>query len=172
MLVFTNTLLVVALGVIAFQDFSERQISWLLLPLVFLLCTLKQFSNCGITETGEALLLNFMFVILQFLLLTLWMSLKNKKWINVIDHYIGLGDLLFFVAVCDFFSPVGFMVYYIGGLLVTLIGFIIYRNLKRDASLQIPLAGGMSLLLIVLILLPETLKNNITPNLFIFNCMS
>ncbi len=133
------------LGLIAYQDFKFRAISWpLLLLLLLLLLLTKGFQP----ETG----INLLFVAAQLVFLTLYISLKNKRFTNIIDTYLGLGDILFLVVVCAAFSTYEFVIFYIAGLLFSLLAFIIYRLLNRSASKEIPLAGLMSIVMIALLI--------------------
>ena len=142
----------VLLGIVVFQDFKQRQISWILLPLVFFCFALKA---AGLSEVNELLLsvfFNIGFVAVQLLLLTMWISIKHKKWTSIIDVHLGLGDILFFVAISTAFSPFQYVFFYVFSIVVTLTGFMLYKLLSKNATPEIPLAGAMSAVLIVLMI--------------------
>lgn len=134
------------------QDFKHRLISWPLIPLL-LLCFLTQgFIKIPMAELLHNTFFNLAFIVLQLLALSIYISLKNKKLVNIVDSYIGLGDILFFAVITTAFSPVNFIIFYIAGLLFTLISYGIYVSLKKSGSKEIPLAGTMSLALIIVLL--------------------
>jgi cellulose synthase/poly-beta-1,6-N-acetylglucosamine synthase-like glycosyltransferase len=83
-------------------------------------------------------------------------SLKERKVINILKTYLGLGDVLFFLVLTLAFSPINFVVFYLGSMLLTTIiyaGIILFNKNKKTL---IPLAGAMSLLLIVTLLVEQT----------------
>jgi hypothetical protein len=149
---FINISLIVLLILISFQDFKERQISWYLIPLTFIAFLVRAMNNGATDGLIQGTLLNVAFIALQLLLLTIYMSIKNKKMVNIVNEYLGLGDVLFFIVLCVAFSPINFIVFYLLSTFITLISFIAYRILSKKATVEIPLAGAMASILIVLML--------------------
>ena len=144
--------LLVLLTVVVFQDLKQRQISWLLLPFLLSLFFIKGLFLNPIAELIHHILFNIGFVVLQILILTAYMSVKNKKLGNIINSQLGLGDILFFLVLCVAFSPVNFIIFYVAGLLFTLIVFVVYNQLIKKSEKEIPLAGAMAMLMVVLLL--------------------
>lgn len=146
---FLDALSIFLLSLIAYEDFKHRAISWYLLPvlgIVFLAASFRQFP---LSEIATEFFINFSFVAAQLLLLTVYFSIKERKPVNIIKKHIGMGDILFFIALCAAFSPVNFLVFYVSGLAVTLLGAGIYHLLSRKSIMEIPLAGGFAVLLII-----------------------
>jgi H+/Cl- antiporter ClcA len=108
-------------------------------------------------EFFSAVFFNLAFIALQLIFLTLWISFKNKKWTNIIDTYLGLGDILFFVAISSAFSPIQFVLFYLISIVITLIAFVVYKWKSEKANSEIPLAGAMSVVLIICMLLSITI---------------
>jgi hypothetical protein len=144
---------ITVLAGIAFQDFRLRAIHWGWLPLLALLFAWQTVTANSWDILWQGTLLNISFVGLQWLVITLYFSLKEGRFVNIIDHYLGLGDLLFFVALTVAFSPFNFIVFFIVGLLFSLLTYGTYMRIKPSADQHIPLAGLMALPLIVLQLL-------------------
>ncbi len=154
MLILINFCLVVFLLVISFQDFKQREISWLLIPFTFLALFLDATYFITSDLIIKNTLLNLAFVTVQLLLLTLYMSIKNKKITNILHQHLGLGDLLFFVVLCVAFSPINFIVFYLFSMMTTLVGYIAYAVIFPKKNLkEIPLAGAMASILVVTILI-------------------
>jgi hypothetical protein len=153
MLLIIDLLLLIFLGWIAFQDFRERQISWLLLPPVFIFFAWKGFLTQSPAALITGFVLNSCFILVQLLLLTLWMSLRNKKWTTIIDVHLGLGDILFFAAITAAFEPFLFVVFYVLSMIITLAGVLISRLLLPRANPEIPLAGSMAMVLMICIII-------------------
>lgn len=154
MFILINSCLIIFLMLISFQDFKQREISWILIPLIFLALIFKATQSITIDNLITNTLLNLTFITIQLLLLTIYMSIKNKKMVNILQQHIGLGDLLFFVVLCLAFSPVNFIVFYILSLIATLAGCIIYVTMfSKKEMKEIPLAGGMASVLVFVLLL-------------------
>jgi hypothetical protein len=83
---------------LAYQDFRYRAISWFWLPILFMLLAYNHIKNTSYELVIDNFLLNISFLIFQMGALTLYFSFKNKRFVNVINTYLGLGDVLFFVV--------------------------------------------------------------------------
>lgn len=142
--------LFVVLGIIVFQDMKFRAISWLLIPA---LCIVLFGKAIVLNETDGILFnitFNIVFVLIQLLLLTIYISIKNKKMTNIINSYLGIGDILFFVAIGFAFSPLNYILFYVISMVLTMLLFVSYKTVKKNISAEIPLAGGMAGMMIVL----------------------
>lgn len=141
-------LCVAALAVVVVQDFRERMISWYLIPLLFLLFSWNALLNAPFKEVAFGFGVNLAFTAFQLLAITIYFSIKNKKPVNIINTWLGIGDVLLLATLCVAFSPVNYFVFYMGSLLLTIAGFAVYR-LFKGTSATIPLAGAMALVMIV-----------------------
>jgi hypothetical protein len=118
------------------------------------LLTLCQAEASYLTIGVEELLFNFgintLLLIFQFLLLTVYFSLRTRSLTNIINKFIGTGDLFFFVFLSTAFSPFNFILFFILSLLLILIVYAIALkgNLKQY---KIPLLGDMSIIYLVLL---------------------
>ncbi len=141
--------ILVSLTFIVFQDFKQRQISWFLIPLL-----LAGFITKAMLYKNNILidfLFNAAFILLQLICLLFYFSIKNKKFTNILDTYLGLGDILFFVVLCTVFSPLNFIAFYLCSMILTLAGVVIYNLLAAKQTQDIPLAGAMASALMVMI---------------------
>ncbi|MGQ0827052.1 MAG: hypothetical protein ACT4ON_01530 [Bacteroidota bacterium] len=146
-----NILLILCLTIIVVQDFKQREISWMLIPLTLAGFTYKAMNGDILLKN---VLLNIAFIVIQLLMLTIYMSIKNKKPVNIINTYLGLGDILFFLVICVAFSPINFIAFYLSSMITTLIGVIIYNRFSNKQTKDIPLAGAMATGTIVLMVFP------------------
>ena len=128
--------------IIIYQDFKERAISAWTIPFVFFPSLYLAWSN--VFWEPWFLLFNLCFIGIQLLGVSVYFSIKHKEWINVTQNYLGLGDVLFFVAITPLFAPLQFCSFFIGSLLFILVGAGIY-HLSINKLKTIPLAGAMSL---------------------------
>lgn len=147
--------LVVFLGIVVFQDLKERQISWFLIPLLLCFFCAKGLYLISSDQLLGYSLFNIGFITVQLLVLTVYMSIKNKKLTNIVNSYLGIGDVLFFIVICVAFSSINFIFFYVVSLIFTLGGVIGYNILVKNAKKEIPLAGAMAIVMIALILINQ-----------------
>ena len=134
---------IVLLGLIGFQDFKYRGVSWYLFPLlaVFLYALNPMF----LPEQG---VINVSFVLVIFALLTLWFSLRKGRLVNLLEQHIGMGDFLFLFCLSFYFSPGNFFLFYTLSLLVIVLSLLLYRWFSRALEMTVPLAGLQGMVLI------------------------
>lgn len=143
-----NSIGIIALGMLAWQDFRSRSISWWLLPIVVAGLLLGGASRWNMAEIGKDFLWNVTFLSVQFVFVWLWMSLRQRKFVRLIDRQIGLGDVLFLLAVAFSFSPGNFILFYTIGLLSVLLIALVMK--LRQPGFLIPLAGALAVPLLLL----------------------
>jgi hypothetical protein len=162
-MIFIDILSIFFLSMVFVQDFKDRLISWFLPLLIFVLLNIK--THYFLTDTGvfTNVLINSLFIFIQILLLTAWISFRNKKLINIIDTYLGLGDILFFLAITGAFSPFQYILFYTFSITLTLIGFVIYKSLNNSIRPEIPLAGSMAFCMVLFIILTM-----LAPDLYLY----
>ncbi|MCU0436190.1 MAG: hypothetical protein MUC87_22225 [Bacteroidia bacterium] len=136
---------VAVLAGIAIQDIRHRAFVWWLLPILLAGLLLMSLRMNSFEVVGMNFLFNLGFVVLQLCLLWIWFSLRERRWIKLIDTHIGLGDVLLLVCLGVAFSPVNFILFVVGGLLFSLLVVMIYRVLRREAFALIPLAALLAL---------------------------
>jgi hypothetical protein len=142
--------LIIVLLFVAFQDFRFRAISIWTLPLIVIPVV---FINVGAMSAKSLLIntmINVLFFFFQITLVTLYFSIKHKKFTNIINTYMGLGDILFIASVAFMFSPVLFITFLIIGLSIVGMLYGIAKLLLNYSKETIPLAGGLSLMLALL----------------------
>ena len=87
--------------------------------------------------------MNFGVVLMILLVLQGYAKLKLKTNLNTV---FGLGDALFFLALCVSFPTVSFIIFFVFSLLFSLLLHFIFKNKAADKT--VPLAGYMSLFFI------------------------
>lgn len=150
MKIIVEILLFIVLGIIVFQDMKFRAISWVLIPALCVLLFVKSSLAFETENLLSNVIINCSFVIVQLVLLTIYISFKNSKMTNIINTYLGIGDILFFIAISIAFSPLNYILFYVLSLTFTMFFFVAYKTVKKNASQEIPLAGSMAAMLILL----------------------
>lgn len=124
----------------------------LLIALLIIGCITFFNTNTPISM----LLITYGYVFVCLLGGYLYFVIKNKKLINPFKNLMGIGDVCYFIAVIPFFNLSGFVVYFILGLVFSMILFIGLKKSKREAVNTIPLAGFLALFFIIFKLVDST----------------
>ena len=144
---------------IMIQDFRFRAVHWILFPVLLILLVTESLFVSKIDNYLDSISINLLVILLQGLILIGYYKLKGTHFINFIKDRIGMGDLLFVLVMAFAFSWSTFLLYYIAGLLFTLITWLAVRNLIRLRSQLVPLAGMlalfMTLIMLAEIILPD-----------------
>ncbi len=150
-------LLLIPLGVIFAQDFRSREIHILPPLFIFIICIYINFKSIELESLS--IVYNMIFVLVNLIGLCFYFSLKHKKIINPIDTFVGLGDIVFFLAITPLFNKSDYILFFVFGLIFALILHIGLSFIKPSNT--VPLAGYMSLFLIFNVLMKEIFKINI-----------
>ncbi len=134
-----EAIFILSLFAIFFQDIKDRLVNWWLFPLMGI-------SGMIINYTKNSFLFREQLFVSLIMLLFLFVFMGGYlKWIKKIkvkemEHYFGLGDILFIIAWAVSFNPFVFLKLFIIGLLLTL---LVYKLviLKTQANSHVPLAG-------------------------------
>lgn len=138
MQLFLHTLFVAALISIIVEDFKYRKISLLwLLVLLFIAFSLQIESRLPLSEIFRNVAFNIIILAFNFIGLTAYFSLKNKRLINICNYYLGIGDILFLITLSFLYSPFNFTGFMALSLVFSLVAWIFFRKKMKT----IPLAG-------------------------------
>ena len=167
---------IILLGVLVYQDINYRAVSWLLFPILFFLFLFATLLEENFRIALEYTLTNCLFILFQISLVYLYFCFKHKKLINITNNLIGIGDLLFFIAVTPYLALPLFVLYIVTGMFLTLLvysAFVWFKRIDRH-SYPIPLAGILAGYMIILKtgqwLFPELINSFIVPfDKYLFN---
>ncbi len=132
-----------SLLIITYQDFKDRSIHLAWLIAVFL-CAIALLWIQG--QALSDLISPVLFVIIVLFVLWIYLSLKQKRFLNPLKNHIGLGDVFFFLAITPLFNLHNYMLFFITGMLLSLIVSGLFTKKNR----MIPLAGILALYLTIL----------------------
>lgn len=144
--------LVLLMG-IAWQDFKFRAVYWWLFPALMLGLGLLKYQESSGNALWLDLAYNVGFLGLQLLFLSLYFSLKEKRWVNIFKAYFGLGDLLFLIIISSYLSFLNYLAFYIWSLCLIVIITLTGKWLNKDQNPKIPLAGEQAILFLMLMLI-------------------
>ena len=139
-------LLCISLAIIFWQDFKIRHIHIVLPVLTF---ASAYFLTNYLQNNIKLIGINILFFSTTILVLTLYMSLKNKVFLNPFQNYFGLGDLLFYLAITPLFLLYNYVLFFIISLFFAIImQFVLRKWIRKDS---VPLAGLSALLLLFIV---------------------
>ncbi|MBF4485853.1 prepilin peptidase [Flavobacterium sp. CSZ] len=140
--------LLLCLAVVFIQDWRFRKIH-VALPLVIFavslfIITIEKYNLL------EIVLFNTGFFLITLGILTIYMSLKSKKFLNPFQHYFGLGDLLYYLAITPLFLLKNYILFFILSLVFAIVLQFSLKKFIREET--VPLAGFSALFLFIIIL--------------------
>jgi len=130
--------------IVVFQDLKYRAIH-VVLPIILFATAIARFLilDYPIYE----LVSTAIFLVLVLLGLFIYVYVKSKKLINPIDSSIGLGDIVFFVAIIPLFFSTTYIVFFSTGMLFSIVCYFLFTKNKEN---HIPLAGYLSVYMLLL----------------------
>jgi len=143
---------------VLYYDIKKRTIHFILPLLIFFLATLINYMSISLRLSD--IVYNISFVLINIFGVTLYFSLKAKALVNPVNDSIGLGDIVFFIAITPLFNLKTFILFFIIGLLFSLLIHGIALLFKKAKT--IPLAGYLSLFLVISLLMKNVFNINIT----------
>ncbi|MDB5008365.1 MAG: hypothetical protein JWP45_2758 [Mucilaginibacter sp.] len=145
MLLLKITILIILL-LLFIQDISSRSVYWFLFPVLIICLVIVRAQSQSLTELWQPVLINIGFVTLQLVILTLYFSFKNKRWVNITDQLLGIGDVLFLLSIAFYLSALNYLFFYITSLVAVLSFWLVFQSLTEKKSDHIPLAGLQGLI--------------------------
>lgn len=148
-------------GLIAFQDFKERMVSWILFPALGIVLGGLYLVQVPFAQYYPFVLVN-MFLI-SLVVLTLFLYTKYIAKQGFLNVSFGLGDLLFFYALALGFPTMTFLVIFALSMVFALGTTLLWNRTRKLQT--IPLAGLMGVFLCLVLLI--SLFPNL-PSLYVF----
>lgn len=142
------TILFITLVIVFIQDWKYRKIHIILPLIIFITSSLM----IAVKENNllEIILFNTGFFLATLCILTIYMSLKAKKFLNPFLHYFGLGDLLFYIAVTPLFLLHNYVLFFILSLFFAICMQFGLKKIIKEQT--VPLAGFTALFLFIILL--------------------
>jgi len=143
-MILIKLILIIALVLVFIQDYKERQVYWVLFPIIGILGGMLFYQNTLPELFLVSIQMNLLFLVVLLLIIYLYAKLKLKtKFLNT----LGLGDLFLFLAISVSFSTISFIVLFISAIIFSLVLHLFISKNKKTAT--VPLAGYMSLFFLI-----------------------
>jgi NADH:ubiquinone oxidoreductase subunit 6 (subunit J) len=94
---------------------------------------------------------NLIFLLIQLLLLSAYYFLRGKSIKSVLNISIGLGDIILLFILVFAFSKVNFVVFYLTGMIFSLIVWLAIQQFSSQKKDPVPLAGLISFYMILIV---------------------
>ena len=139
------------LGLMCYQDWQARSISWPAFPALAVALLGVRLGRLPAVQVGAELLLSW--TGLGLLLAALWLYVRLRFRSLRLRECLGSGDVLYWAIAAVYFSPIGFLTYFIGSSLVALLvaAALYWRQTPSAEATHIPLAGVQAACLLVLL---------------------
>lgn len=145
-----SILTVLCLLAITIQDFKFRSVHWWLFPLLFIFGILYSLQYQALVVVLYNIMYSTLYLFFTGIIIKFYFMLKEKRANRIVGAKIGLGDLLFFIALTPFFELFSYIVFVLlSSFFALLIHFLFRRSHFYGDKLYIPLAGIQSILLLV-----------------------
>lgn|ERR1035437_3757971 len=138
---------------IAYQDFKYRAIHWLLFLLICVLFIIDALTSMSLIQYAKNVYYNLILIVFQLTLLYLFYVIKGRNLKSILNKIIGTGDVLFILLLSLFFSWHSFLFYYIGGLVFSIIIWLLLKHLLIIEEEFVPFAGLMAVFCILIIII-------------------
>jgi hypothetical protein len=166
-MIILTILLLAALILIAYYDFKFMAVPLVLLILTVLLSFLRLMLFNRVDKGLMYAELNLCGCLVIILMSFIVMFVVTLKLFNPLNVLLGVGDLLFFPAVCFTFSPVNFVLFFV----LSLATILLFKPFTRMKS-NFPLAGGISALMFFTILAGLIIPADLYNDVYILNLLS
>ncbi len=152
MFLLLDIILIICCLAIIYQDFKHRSIYWFWIPILLVSLLGKLLVGQEYTFFTTDLPLNLAMLFANGLVVTIYFSLKQRRWINLMDTYIGKGDVYLFLVMALAFPFQQFIIFFIASLLLSLMVYSFQMTLKISSQPTIPLAAYICILFTVILI--------------------
>ncbi|MCD0487350.1 hypothetical protein LPB86_03860 [Pedobacter sp. MC2016-14] len=155
-MLFLEIIVLFFLVFICYQDFRFRAVYWICFPVLGALLLFLKYQKAGAEDSLWHSIIGLSFFGLQLLLLWAYFSLKHKKPVDLTAAHLGWGDVLFLAILPFYLSPVNYIAFYMGSLVLVLLyvaGTRLMQQAEKPANPHIPLAGLQAIILAAVLLL-------------------
>jgi hypothetical protein len=133
-----------------------RAVHWLLFPLLLCVSIGLKWNVISLNDW----MLNTLLLIFLLGSLTLYLTFRKGKLINITNGFFSWGDILFLVAIIPLFETFNYLFFFTFGTMIVLLIHVLAHILKPQPT--IPYAGYMGLVTIAYLLAETQINELIT----------
>ena len=141
--------IIALLAILFIQDIKRKEVSLYFLLATFVNVLALKASLNGILWFDFGL--NALFILLQVVFLMLYLFSTGRKPTQLLNEFLGLGDILFWLIPALYFQFIEFILFSLACYIAIVLGYGVLYLVKRKSA-TIPLAGLMALFMALYII--------------------
>ncbi len=149
--------LFISLLYISYEDLCFRKLDIRAGVILFIICIINNNLSGGFWID---LFYNMMFLFVLLVMLYFYFTVRDKSFKMPLKERLGIGDIVFFIAVTPLFYLKDFMLFFITGMLMSILQHLVFQRFMRTKT--IPLAGFLANYLLLILIIHY---------IFDFNCL-
>jgi hypothetical protein len=142
-----NLALILILALVFIEDLLKRQVHLYLFVIGITIALIKSLST---NNSFSNILINASFIGLQIGTILVYGIIKGYGY-KVFNRLFGIGDILMWGILVFLFSPLHFILFFVGSLFLSLLFHFLLSQFQTNQSILVPLAGNQSLCLLLLL---------------------
>lgn len=170
MLFIVDLIVLMCLVALFIQDFKERSVSvWLLVLFGFITFIRAYLLNEEFGLLVKWVAINSLILLIEMLLLKAYFSFRQQQFVNVVDRYIGLGDIVFMFIVTVSFSTYNFVAFMLLSLMASVLISLILLSRSSLKAHNIPLVSFLSFFYAVQVVITDYFKINMYSDAYLIS---
>ena len=126
---------------VAYADFKTREVSVILLFCYSFLVAVDAIMSATAKITGLNFASNLGFVFLLFLCTTLYISIRNKKFVLITNGFMGWADVWIILVLALPFYWANYILFITVSFIIALLFHVVFSVFRKSPDRQIPLAA-------------------------------
>lgn len=155
-----NLLLLPPAILMIISDIKHRRIHLYWLILFFIIALAVSIIENKLYVIGINILLNIGLIVYWTIAWIIYILIRYRVWTNPLSRHIGIGDILFFVAVTPLFALKEYLYFMIMAMTFSLVWWCVTLLFKQKNK-TIPLVATSGMVLIVYIIVKTCLNLNL-----------
>lgn len=143
------SLLVIFMLWVMYQDFKSRTINLYIAIGIFIASSVVVINAYSFNWVIGVMSYNLLLLAVFYGALLLYFSVKGVSVSEVFNNKLGIGDVVFTMAIIPCFTTTDLLVFLLLSFLFSIIVYQTLKFLNKNKSLTIPLAGNMALFFII-----------------------
>lgn len=162
LLVLFSFLLVLTLFMIFIQDYKDRAVHLFYFITTFALAVVIAVYQ---KQVLNQIIYSVVFLFLNFLCLKLYFKLKKVALPKDLSFGgLAIGDVVFLIVIIPLFDFYNYLIFFVSGMLFSLILHFSVKLFKKEENQTVPLAGYLALYLLIIIVITSFFKTEIYLN--------
>lgn len=158
-----KALLFICLFMIFIQDHKDRAVH-----ILFFLGVCLSSICVFLIQNGDVtiIVMSLFFLVANLILLKLYMRVRKIEMSqDLFWGGIAIGDIVFLLVVIPLFSFHSYAIFFISGMIFSILTHLLFKKVGFDAKETVPLAGYLSIFLILILVVSSILEIDLYKNI-------